>query len=1066
MAVLSALLLAPVPALSDPAHTPVLNAYGRLPLRFEANHGQADPGVRFLARGRGYGLFLTSTEAVLALTSPDAPRRARKGAPRAAPSVVRMRLLGAAPDVAVVGVEPLRGSSHYLVGGDPLRWRRDVPAYARVEYRSVYQGVDLVYYGNQRQLEYDFVVRPGADPGVITLAFDGAQAVVVDAAGDLVISTATGPLTLRKPIIYQETASGKSPVDGGYVLEGRRVRFRVAAYDTSRPLVIDPVLVYSTYLGGLADDEAFGIAVDALGSTYVTGTTISSNFPVSSGPLQNTKSLGNDAFVVRIDPTGANLLYATYLGGSGDDAGNAIAVDGAGNAYIAGSTASIDFPVVGAPPQTSRGAVNDGFLTKLDPAGASVVYSMFLGGSLDDFAFGVAVDASDNAYVTGSTASADFPTLNALRPTKSAGTDAFVVKVAPAGSTLVYSTFLGGGGEETGNAIAADAGGNAYVIGTTTSTNFPTATPVQPAKSGASDAFVSKLDPAGTALVFSTYLGGSGVEEGLGLAVGTDESVYVTGATASANFPRIGGPQAAIGGFDDAYVVKYNPAGSAIVYSTFLGGSADDVGNAIAVHSDGTAYVTGSTRSPDFPAVSPIQSTLGGGSDAFAAKLNAAGSGLVYSTFLGGAGDDEAHGIAVDSEGNAYVTGSTNSAAFPTMTPILSAQGGLDGFVTMLADGGVVQFSGPEFTATETAGTATITVQRTGDITSAVAVDFATSDGTATAGADYLATSGTLTFAPGQTTAVFTVTILNDGVGDGDETVNLTLTNPVDGAVLGGRSTAILRLVDDEPAINFSSTSFAAAENAPTAIITVTRSGSTVGQVTVDFSTSDGTATAGPDYTATTRTLTFAPGVTSQTVLVPLRDDTVVEGTETVNLTLSNVAGGTPAALLGVRSTAVLNITDNDLGGVVQFSAVTYTVAETAPQATITVTRTGGVASGVTVDYQTAAGTATPGSDYVETSGTLTFGAGQTSRTFTVPILNDPAPEGDETVILQLTAAGGGATVGSRDVAVLRIIDDEPTVAFSTDAFTVAEGAGNVTITVNRINGAQGEVSVNYAASN
>ena len=357
-----------------------------------------------------------------------------------------------------------------------------------------------------------------------------------------------------------------------------------------------------------------------------------------------------------------------------------------------------------------------------------------------------------------------------------------------------------------------------------------------------------------------------------------------------------------------------------------------------------------------------------------------------------------------------------------------------------------------------------VTVQRTGDVSAPASVEYLTSDGTATAGADYLSASGILTFGPGQSVATFNVSVLDDAAGDGDETVTLTLRNPAGGAVLGARATATLTIVDDELSINFATATYDVTENRGPAVITVTRGGPVAATVTVQFATADGSATAGADYTAVTRTLTFTPGLRTVTVSVPIINDTLAEGTETVNLALANVAGGTPPALLGVRPTAVLNIREDDLGGTIQFSKATYSVPE-AGAAAILVTRSGGTASGVTVNYATSDGTASAGADYVTTTGTLTFGGGTTSLTFTVPVVNDTAAEGNETVTLSLSNPSGGATLGTQGSAVLTIVDDEPTVAFATDAFTVREGTASAVITVQRRGVVTGAATVDFSTS-
>jgi hypothetical protein len=1073
LAVLTGALALPVPVQA----AATLGAGGPLPLAFEPNQGQADGSVKFLTRGRGYGLFLTPTETVLVLT-PGSSRSLLASRPRPAggdqgesPSVVRMRFVGADAAATISGEAPRPGHSHYFLG-EPARWRRDVPTFGRVHYADLYPGVSLVFYGTERELEYDFVVAPGADPGAVELAFDGADSVRIDANGDLVVATASGDLRLRRPVIYQEAEGGRRPVEGGYTLDGARVRFRVAAWDASRPLVIDPVLGYSTYLGGASNDQGFGVVVDALGNAYVTGSTISSDFPVSAGALQLTRSVDTDVFVAKLDATGTTLLYSTYLGGSGADAGNAIAVDTGGNAYVTGTTTSNNFPVVNAFQTTTRGG-SEAFVAKLDPDGSALVYSTYLGSNTEDFAFGIAVDGSGNAYVTGSTASPSFPNNNAITclGTKRTGSDAFVARVAAAGNALDYCAFLGGSGEDSGQAIVADSAGSVWVAGATTSTNLPVVNAVQPTRGGKTDAFVGRLDTTGN-VVHLTYLGGAGDDVALGLAVDTLGNAFVTGSTTSTNFPLTAGAlQPALAGGSDAFVTKLNVAGNGLVFSTYLGGGADDVGNAIAIHpTDGTVYVTGSTESIDFPTLSPLQAQLAGGLDAFVTKLTATGGALVYSTYLGGAGDDVAQAIVVDVDGIAYLTGSTNSAAFPIAAPIQNAAGLLDAFVTQVADGGIIQFTAAGYQVNENAGSITIGVQRTGDTSGPASVEFVTSDGTATAGADYQAVSQTLVFAPGQVVTSINVPILDDLAPDGDETVTLTLRNPTGGATLGGRGTVTLTILDDESAINFSAPTYQVAENAGSAVITVTRSGPAVGTVTVQFLTADGTATAGVDYTAVSRTLTFAPGVRSVTVPVPIINDTRRDPDQTVGLNLFNVAGGSPSAVLGVRSTAALRIIDDDQGGTLKFSAANFNVNEPVAlngtaTATITVQRTGGIASGVTVDYAVTDGTAAAGANYTPVTGTLTFGAGQTSLTFGVTVLNDGRAQGNLTAMLALTNAGGGGALGSATSATLTIIDAARNVAFTTGAFGATETQADAVITLRRGGATTGVVTVQYTTA-
>jgi alpha-tubulin suppressor-like RCC1 family protein/Leucine-rich repeat (LRR) protein len=671
-------------------------SYGKLPLSFEANAGQTDPKVKFVARGQGYNLFLTPTEAVLALSRPKAASsnhqtnggmknavgNARK-LPEQETAVLRMKLLNGNVSPKIIGLNQLPGKSNYFIGNDSKQWHRDVSSFEKIEYQSVYRGIDIVYHGSERQLEYDFVVAPAANPAEITLVFEGTEKISVNAEGDLVLSTLGGDVYQHKPQVYQEEHGIRRTIAGKYQIKGKsRVGFQIATYDLSRPLVIDPVLSYSTYLGGSEADRGTGIALDLSGNAYVTGSTTSADFPATNA-VQPGNGGSFDSFVTKLNTSGSSRIYSTYLGGSGEDVGNGIAVDLFGNAYVTGYTLSTDFPTTNAV-QPGSGGGYDAFVAKLNPSGSSRIYSTYLGGSDNDIGNGIAVDLSGNAYVTGRTRT-NFPILNAVQPTQGGSDDAFVTKLNPSGSAKIYSTYLGGNGEDSGNGIAVDLSGNAYMTGYTSSTNFPTLNAIQPGQGGSLDAFVTKLNPSGSARIYSTYMGGNGDESGNGIAVDVSGNGYVTGYTSSTNFPTLNAIQPGQSGSFDAFVTKLNPSGSARIYSTHLGGSGNEFGNGIAADSSGNAYITGFTTSTDFPTMYAVQPGNGGIYDAFVTKLNPSGSAKIYSTYLGGTINEFGNGIAVDPSGNAYVTGYTTSTNFPTLNAIQPGNGGSSGaFLTKL----------------------------------------------------------------------------------------------------------------------------------------------------------------------------------------------------------------------------------------------------------------------------------------------------------------------------------------------------------------------------------------------
>ena len=624
-------------------------SFAKLPLSFEANQGQAIEKVKFLSHGQGYDLFLTSDEAVLEVQDSGvriqdsrdrtrdsaairAPRRTTSCGPRTT-DVLRLKLVHAKPDAAVLGAHELPGKVNYFLGNDPAKWRSNLPTFAEVRYRHVYPGIDLIYHGDQEgRLEYDFVVAPGADPNAITLQVGAVREppVRIDRNGSLVISTGRGEIRFNKPQVYQSESGSSlvtrhsSLVEGRFTLDAlNHVRFALGPYDHTRPLVIDPSLTYSTYLGG-AGDQAKGVTVDSSGNAYVTGTTVSTGFPLAN-PLQSSnKSKSGTAFVSKLNSGGSALVYSTYLGGSVSEQANAIAVDPSGDAYVTGSTCSSDFPTV-TPVQAGLKGVCDGFVAELNAAGSSLVYSTFLGGSgtvqsgtsLGDEGLGIAVDSSGAAYVTGGTWSTDFPTVAPIQ-TYGGGEDAFLSKFSAGGATLVYSTYLGGTAQDQGNGIAVDSSGNAYVTGFTLSSDFPTVSPFQASNKATTygTAFVAKVDPAGSALVYSTYIGGSAMDSAEAVAVDSAGDAYLAGATWSSDFPTFIPLQPGIAAKyagSNAFVTKLNPAGSALLYSTYLGGSGHamnatpssggDTAYGIAVDPLGVAFVAGLTGSADFPAV-------------------------------------------------------------------------------------------------------------------------------------------------------------------------------------------------------------------------------------------------------------------------------------------------------------------------------------------------------------------------------------------------------------------------------------------------------------------------------
>jgi beta-propeller repeat-containing protein len=651
-----------------------------IPRFFEPNMGQADARARFLMRSGSGTVFFAGAE--VAVTAPDA-------------SPLRVVFVGPDPAARVEAAQPRPGTVNYFIGSDPARWRSGLPRYGEVRYSGLYPGVDLSYSADGRPLKGTYTVAAGADPGRIRWRYDGGEA-RLDGAGRLHVGAGDAELVEEAPVAWQEVEGGRVPVAARYVLDGDgTVGFALGAYDGHRPLVIDPVIVYSTYLGGSIFEIAWEVAADAAGNAYIAGYTASSNFPTVS-PYQGSPGGQGDAFVAKFAPDGTPV-YSTYLGGSYVDQANDVAVDAQGNAYVTGDTGSVNFPIVN-PLQAAYAGGWDGFVTKLNATGSALLYSTYLGGASAETGWSIAVDAAGSAYVAGETQSANFPTKQPFQPTLHGTIDAFVSKLAPAGNALVYSTFLGGNAGEMGQAIAVTRTGEAVVTGDTTSiSSFPTKNAFQPvcAPSAAVcwDAFVTRFSADGQFLVFSTYLGGNDVEivdRGFSVAVDPVGVAYVTGMTGSTNFPILNAYQPVYGGQVDVFLARFNPTGG-LLSSTYLGGSNSDVGYGVAVTRRGPAagiHLSGLTISEDFPVANPLQSSLGGFEDPFVARLNLNASALLFSSYLGGTDGREeygATGIALDRNGNAYVTGGTEATDFPIQSPYqATVHGSYDVFLTRI----------------------------------------------------------------------------------------------------------------------------------------------------------------------------------------------------------------------------------------------------------------------------------------------------------------------------------------------------------------------------------------------
>jgi hypothetical protein len=692
-------------------------AMGERSLRFEPNLGQTDSQVKFVAHGADYALFLTSDEAVFSMAQPNSvassPSRRKAARPASSSSVLRMRMLGATPR-AMHPAEPTEGRSNYFIGRDASKWVSGVPQYSRVNYDELYPGVDATFYGQDRMLEFDYIVKPGAHPEQIALGFTGTRRVETNSSGDLVLASEAGDLHLKKPVAYQQQDGKRTPVDVQFVARNNNeVGLEIGAYDHSRELVIDPAIVYSTFLGGSNADAGYGIAVDGSGAVYICGQTSSTDFPVSNIAYQKTNLGTQNAFITKFSPSGSSLVFSTYLGGEIADSANAIAIDGSGNVYVAGGTGSDLFPTTPNAFQKSRHSSGttstDAFISKLDSTGANLLYSTYAGGTQSNVANAIAVDTHGFAYVAGETTSTDFPTVHGLQGTNNGATDGFIVKVdTGAGGAFAFADYLGGKALDSLGGIGLDGAGNIYVTGFTDSTDFPLfGTPYQN-KCGTDgkcnvaggqsqfDAVLAAVKADLSGYIYSTYYGGSGSETPGALAVDNAGNAFIAGGTSSTDLPLASAYQSSnkAQGGNTVFVAEMNPTGSSLKYATYLGGSGTENGLGVAIDSGDNIYVTGQTTSTDFPTVNPVQIINAGKGDAFVSVLNPTASStaqLVFSSYLGGAFAEDSNlaAIAVDSHGNIYITGDTQLTStapfFPTLNAFQSTNhGGTDAFVTKI----------------------------------------------------------------------------------------------------------------------------------------------------------------------------------------------------------------------------------------------------------------------------------------------------------------------------------------------------------------------------------------------
>jgi hypothetical protein len=995
-------------------------SYNRLPLTFEENKGQTQSPVKFLSRGRGYTAFLTADGMVLSLR--PVPGTARPMVPAAKPgrpsnATLQFKLVGSAAKPTIVGEETQPGRVNYFIGNDPRKWHTNVATYARVRYHNVYPGIDLVYYGNHKQLEYDFAVSPGANPNRIQFEIKGAKNVGIDANGDLILNTGTGELHFQSPVVYQESNGTRLPVRGGYVMQdSTHVGFQLTAIDVSKTTVIDPALVYATYLGGSGDDEPTGIAVDSSGSVYVSGYTDSADFPLAT--IGSLPAGSTHVFVAKLDPTGSNLVYADYLGGSNQDYGYALALDSANEVYVTGSTASSDFPVVNAYQASYPGSFN-AFVARISVDGSSLLYSTYFGGNGSDIPSSIAIDSSSDALIAGNTSSTNLPVANAYQSTVSPngggvwGNYGFLTKFSPDGSQLVYSTYLGGSANIAYNCggtpcwpsptnqiagVALDGSGNAYVAGNTNTYDFPTTngayitTDTTPLDGVVG--FVSKFSGSG-ALQYSTYFyESSGIfttvnaitADGMG-------SAYVTGlAFSDGTFPltstAICDPSAYGEACSYAFVTKFDSAGATLLYSTFLGPNNYASPVAIALDSSSDAYVLATTSSSAFGIVNGIEA-YSSGNDALIAEIDPTAGSQLFATFLGGSGDENASAMAVDSSGNIYVTGNTDSSDFPisqgSFQQILG--GNTDAFISKIAQASApavsaaplsLEFSGEPLGTTAPAqtillrnmGSAALTISSI-----AASANFAETDNCGPSVSPASSCTLTATFTPiAMGTLTGSITISDDAAGSPH--------------VISLSGTGLVALVALTPgSLTFPGTTVGS--SSATQTVTLTNQGN------ANLGISD-IEIAG-DYAQTNNCSTTLAAAASCTFNVIFNPTTT--GTRPGTLTITDSAAGSPhsVALTGTGLTVVVALTPTNL----TFSGTQ--VGTTSAAQTVTLANQGN--SSLSIGSIAITG------NYAQTNNCP--GTVAASASCTLSITFTPTASGTRTGILTITdnAAGGQQTV-------------------------------------------------------
>jgi len=670
---------------ADDATVKLAANYGKLPLTFEANVGQTDSQVKFLNHAGSTTTYFTPSETVMVSSTdlstkdedPKDPSVSLEE-PNLVSDVLRMKLVNANANPTITGEDEVESKSNYFIGNDQSNWQSNITNYQKVKYSQVYDGIDLVYYGNNKQMEHDFIVAPYTNPSQIAFHLDGAKELYINDDGDLVAKQDYTDATFKKPHIYQESKDNQ--IEGSYTIASNNtVSFELGHYDPSREVVIDPTVYFSTYLGGTGSDTAYEVAAHPDGTSVICGITTSTDFPTVS-PYQAANGGGaRDIMIAKFSADGSSVVFSTYLGGNSFDDCYNLVLDGDGNSYFTGRSASSNYPTSIGAYQTSRvGGSRDAIATKLSADGSTLMYSTYVGANGSTNGSGIAIDNSGNAYLTGTTASSNFATAGTYQDTKPGGDDGYIAKLNSTGTAMIWATYVGGSSTDGINAIIVDGDGNGYFVGQTTSTDLPTSSPYQAANAGSQDVIIGKISSDGTSMSYVSYLGGTGSDDGSRIDIDSSGNAYITGWTASTDFPTSSPYQNSnAGGANDSFIAKINSTGSALTYSTYLGGTGNDRASDIALRTDGSVAISVLSDSTDYPLAGANQATYAGGAyDVVVSVLSSDGSTLDYSSYFGGTGSDVAYDIAAMGDSSIYIAGETDSTNFPTTSPYQASNAG------------------------------------------------------------------------------------------------------------------------------------------------------------------------------------------------------------------------------------------------------------------------------------------------------------------------------------------------------------------------------------------------------